>query len=108
MGVRLVGRAVGVSGSSVLTADGAAVSASAIVWATGYRSEYPWLCAPVFGPGKTVVHERGVTRAPGLHFLGLSWQHTRGSALLGWVGGTRSTWGYGSRRSATRPASSGP
>jgi putative flavoprotein involved in K+ transport len=22
---------------------------------------------------------------PGLYFLGLTWQHTRGSALLGWV-----------------------
>jgi putative flavoprotein involved in K+ transport len=30
------------------------------------------------------VHERGVT-AEGLYFLGLPWQHTRGSALLGWV-----------------------
>jgi hypothetical protein len=28
---------------------------------------------------------RGVTASPGLYFLGLSWQHTRGSALLGWV-----------------------
>jgi putative flavoprotein involved in K+ transport len=27
-----------------------------------------------------------VTEIPGLYFLGLSWQHTRGSALLGWVG----------------------
>jgi putative flavoprotein involved in K+ transport len=26
-----------------------------------------------------------VTDIPGLYFLGLSWQHTRGSALLGWV-----------------------
>jgi putative flavoprotein involved in K+ transport len=26
-----------------------------------------------------------VTCAPGLYFLGLPWQHTRGSALLGWV-----------------------
>jgi len=32
-----------------------------------------------------VRHRRGVTAAPGLYFLGLSWQHTRGSALLGWV-----------------------
>ena len=24
-------------------------------------------------------------RIPGLYFLGLPWQHTRGSALLGWV-----------------------
>jgi putative flavoprotein involved in K+ transport len=26
-----------------------------------------------------------VTVSPGLYFLGLSWLHTRGSALLGWV-----------------------
>jgi putative flavoprotein involved in K+ transport len=32
-----------------------------------------------------LVHRRGVTDAPGLFFLGLPWQHTRGSALLGWV-----------------------
>jgi putative flavoprotein involved in K+ transport len=32
-----------------------------------------------------VVHRRGVTKIPGLYFLGLSWQHTRGSALLGFV-----------------------
>ena len=29
---------------------------------------------------------RGVTPSPGLYTLGLTWQHTRGSALLGWVG----------------------
>ena len=26
-----------------------------------------------------------MTDVPGLYFLGLSWQHTRGSALLGWI-----------------------
>jgi hypothetical protein len=26
-----------------------------------------------------------VTPVPGLYMLGLTWQHTRGSALLGWV-----------------------
>jgi putative flavoprotein involved in K+ transport len=26
-----------------------------------------------------------VSEVPGLYFLGLSWQHTRGSALLGFV-----------------------
>jgi putative flavoprotein involved in K+ transport len=31
------------------------------------------------------VHRRGVTEVPGLYFLGLSWQHTRGSAQLGFV-----------------------
>ena len=33
-----------------------------------------------------IAHQRGVTPAPGLYMLGLTWQHTRGSALLGWVG----------------------
>jgi hypothetical protein len=27
-----------------------------------------------------------VTGSPGLYFLGLTWQCTRGSALIGWVG----------------------
>ena len=31
------------------------------------------------------MHTRGVTESAGLYFLGLSWQHTRGSALLGFV-----------------------
>ena len=26
-----------------------------------------------------------MTDVPGLYFLGLTWQHTRGSALIGWV-----------------------
>ena len=36
-------------------------------------------------PEGRLRHRRGVTDVPGLYFLGLSWQHTRGSALLGWV-----------------------
>jgi putative flavoprotein involved in K+ transport len=39
----------------------------------------------VFDTAGAPVHERGVTSAEGLYFLGLPWQHTRGSALLGWV-----------------------
>ena len=33
-----------------------------------------------------VRHVRGVTDSPGLYLLGMTWQHTRTSALLGWVG----------------------
>jgi putative flavoprotein involved in K+ transport len=32
-----------------------------------------------------VKHRRGITEVPGLTFVGLPWQHTRGSALLGFV-----------------------
>jgi putative flavoprotein involved in K+ transport len=55
------------------------------VWATGYRPDYSWLHIPGVVREGHVVHQRGVTEVPGLYFLGLSWQHTRGSALLGFV-----------------------
>ena len=56
-----------------------------MVWATGYRPDYGWLQIPGVVREGQVVHRRGVTEVPGLYFLGLSWQHTRGSALLGFV-----------------------
>ena len=40
---------------------------------------------PVLDASGAPIHTRGVTSAAGLYFLGLPWQHTRGSALLGWV-----------------------
>jgi putative flavoprotein involved in K+ transport len=55
------------------------------VWATGYRPDYAWIHIPGVVREGQVVHRRGVTEVPGLYFLGLSWQHTRGSALLGFV-----------------------
>ena len=39
----------------------------------------------MFDEAGRLLHRRGVTESPGLYFLGLTWQHTRGSALLGWV-----------------------
>ncbi len=39
----------------------------------------------MFDTNDQLVHERGVTASPGLYFLGLPWQHARGSALLGWI-----------------------
>jgi len=40
---------------------------------------------PVFDEAGQVKQRRGVTDVPGVYFLGLLWQYTRGSALLGWV-----------------------
>ena len=42
--------------------------------------------APVFDDRGAPVHRGGETAWPGLYFLGLPWQRTRGSAVLGWVG----------------------
>lgn len=53
--------------------------------ATGYRPDYSWIDLPVLDADGRARHRRGLAEVPGLYFLGLSWQHTRGSALLGWV-----------------------
>ena len=66
-------------------ADGRSIDVDAVLWATGFERDHGWSHAPVFDADGGVVHTRGLTPAPGLYFLGLPWQHTRGSALLGWV-----------------------
>lgn len=57
-----------------------------IVWATGYRREYPWLHVPVLGPDGEIAHRRGVTATPGVYALGLRFQHRRDSHFVGGVG----------------------
>lgn len=84
-GVDVRPRAVGASGRTLTFADGSALDVDAVIWATGYRPDHAWIKLPVADPNGRVRHRRGVTDVPGLYFLGLSWQYTRGSALLGWV-----------------------
>jgi putative flavoprotein involved in K+ transport len=84
-GVRLRGRAVDAAGRTVRFSDGETVDPGAAIWATGFRVDHSWIDVPVFDDDGHVVHQRGVTASPGLYFLGLSWLHTRGSALIGWV-----------------------
>jgi putative flavoprotein involved in K+ transport len=84
-GIQLRSRAVDASGREVRFADGSTLSPAAVIWATGFVLDHSLVQAPVFGAAGRVVHRRGVTEVPGLYFLGLPWQYTRGSALLGWV-----------------------
>jgi putative flavoprotein involved in K+ transport len=84
-GVELRPRVVDATGRIVRFAAGSELDVDAVIWATGYRSDYSWIDLPVFGPDRRLRHNRGLTTAPGLYFLGLTWQYTRGSALLGWV-----------------------
>jgi putative flavoprotein involved in K+ transport len=84
-GVGVKPRAVGASGRTVTFSDNATLDVDAVVWATGYRPDYSWVELPVFDRDGRLRHRRGITDQPGLYFLGLTWQYTRGSALLGWV-----------------------
>jgi putative flavoprotein involved in K+ transport len=84
-GVHMKPRAVGVSGRTVSFADESTLDVDAVIWATGYRFDHSWIELPVADEAGRLRHRRGVTDVRGLYFLGLLWQHTRGSALLGWV-----------------------
>lgn len=68
------------------------MTVSSVVWATGFRPDYGWINAPILGSDGWPSHQRGVTAVPGLYVLGLPWQHTRGSALLGESASTQPTW----------------
>ena len=84
-GVRFRPGVAGADGRTVRFADGTSLDVGIVIWATGYRFDYSWIDIPGVTRDGKVVHRRGVTDVPGLYFLGLSWQHTRGSALLGFV-----------------------
>jgi putative flavoprotein involved in K+ transport len=79
-------RVAAAAGRKIQFADGTEQEFDAVIWATGYAADHSWLDVPVVDAEGRLRHRRGVTDVPGLYFLGLSWQHTRGSALLGWVG----------------------
>jgi putative flavoprotein involved in K+ transport len=66
--------------------DLATAGIGTVIWATGYRSDFSVVDAPVFDDAGYPVFERGVTELPGLYFVGLHWLHTAGSALFAGVG----------------------
>lgn len=84
-GVELKPRLVDADGRRVRFEGGSELEVDAVIWATGYRPDYSWIKQPVIGEDGRLRHRRGVTDVPGLYFLGLTWQHTRGSALIGFI-----------------------
>ena len=80
-------RVTGVTGRNVAFADGTYGQYGVVIWATGYTADDSWIDIPDATDARGRLRQsRGVTASPGLYTLGRSWQHTRGSALLGWVG----------------------
>jgi putative flavoprotein involved in K+ transport len=85
LGVTFHPRALDAAGSTVTFSDDTKFDVGTVVWATGFRLDHSWVDAPVFDEAGKVIHTRGVTASPGLYFIGLPWQHTRGSSLIGFV-----------------------
>ena len=68
-----------------LTLDYEQENIGAIVWSTGYESDFRWVDIPVFNGKGYPSHDRGVTNVTGLYFLGLPWLYTWGSGRFSGV-----------------------
>lgn len=66
----------------ILSLDLRAAGITSIIWATGYALDYDWLAVDAFDATGKPSHQRGVSKAPGVYFLGLPWQSRRGSSFI--------------------------
>jgi putative flavoprotein involved in K+ transport len=66
----------------ILALDLAGAGVTSIVWATGYAVDYGWLKVDAFADNGKPQHQRGVSKEPGIYFLGLPWLSRRGSSFI--------------------------
>ncbi|VVE31979.1 FAD dependent oxidoreductase [Pandoraea horticolens] len=55
---------------------------TSIIWATGYAVDFGWLQVDAFDDNGKPKHQRGVSKEPGVYFLGLPWLSRRGSSFI--------------------------
>jgi putative flavoprotein involved in K+ transport len=84
-GVRRGGRVISALDGRPILQGGQFADVASIIWATGFRPDFSWIDAPVFGDDGFPIHHRGLTAVPGLYFLGLRFQHRLNSSLIGGV-----------------------
>jgi putative flavoprotein involved in K+ transport len=79
-------RAVAASEIGVTFSDGHSEKPDCVIWATGFRPSFDMFAFDVRAATGHLDQERGVSRIPGLFFIGVPGQHTKASAFLGFVG----------------------
>ena len=62
--------------------DLSAENITTLIWATGFSNDYSWLQVDAFEAQSIPSHKRGISREPGIYFLGLPWQSRRGSSFI--------------------------
>ncbi|MEI2358845.1 flavin-containing monooxygenase [Mesobacillus zeae] len=85
--ILLKDRVVDANGTTVYFADQQQLEVDNIIWCTGFKFNYSWIkLKGALNETSEPIQTRGVSPHKGLYFLGLPWQHKRGSALLLGVG----------------------
>ena len=62
--------------------DFRAAGIGTVIWATGYDLDFNWIDVPALDQHGAPVHKKGVTRFPGLYFLGLNFLSKLSSSFL--------------------------
>jgi putative flavoprotein involved in K+ transport len=85
-GVERVSKVTGVRDGLPVLEDGRTMDVANVIWCTGFRTDFSWIDLPIFAEKGDPTHERGVTSAPGLYFLGLDFLYSFTSENTGGVG----------------------
>jgi len=86
-GIQRVGRVKGTRDGLPLLDNETTLKVANIVWCTGFGLDFSWIRLPIFTSDGYPIHKRGrALSAFGLYFLGLPFQHSMASTLLGGVG----------------------
>lgn len=81
-GIRRVMRTAGTADGRPRLEDGRVLEVGTVIWCTGFTKDFSWIEPPV----DPSAHGRGVSGTPGLYFLGLFFQHSVASTLVGGAG----------------------
>lgn len=86
-GIERVPRTVDAKDGAPELADGRVLRVANVIWSTGFAPGLSWIDLPIFDEWGWPVHDRGVVDShPGIYFMGLLFQYTLSSALIGGVG----------------------
>lgn len=76
-------RVVDAHARSLVLADGSQLEVDAVLWATGFRTHYPFVQVDgALTEHGAPVHEEGVSPVEGLYWIGLPWQSRLDSSIL--------------------------
>lgn len=86
-GIEWLSRVVGARNGRPLLGEDQVLDVSNVIWCTGFTPGFDWIDLPLSTKHGIPDHDRGVVESlPGLYFLGLYFQYSLSSPLLGGVG----------------------
>ena len=81
--IKRVPRVVGVRNGMPLLEDQRLLKVSNIIWCTGYQAGFSWIDLPIFAETNELpLQNRGITKEPGLYFVGLLFQYSASSSMV--------------------------